>query len=138
MSRPMILRFRTIRLGWCRSPVAQAATIAPGRPKIGPMNVMSPHDQARERERWNATRAAFLAGLPPEWRERIFMITVGTNDAGAVRTNIELKGSPISVDMALAIEKAAKEAFGREVIFNTWWSLSDLRTDFGGPWAKRI
>ena len=45
---------------------------------------------------------------------------------------------PISVDMAMAIERAAKTAFGREVIFNSWWSLSDLRTDFGGPWAKRI
>jgi hypothetical protein len=100
------------------------------------MNFMPPHDQARERR--NAMRSAFVASLPPEWRERIFVITDGVNDAGAVCTNIELKGSPISVDMALVIEKAAKEAFGREVIFNTWWSLSDPRDDFGGPWAKRI
>ena len=138
MPRPIILRFEVIRLGWRRTPVSQAATIARGRLKIGRMNFHAPHDQASERERWNAIRTAFLADLPAAWRERIFLITDGVNDAGAICTNIELKGSPITMDMALAIEKAAKEAFGREVIFNTWWSLSDLRNDFGGPWAKRI
>ena len=38
MRRPVIPRFRAIRSGWRKSAVAQAATMARGRPKIGPMN----------------------------------------------------------------------------------------------------
>ena len=95
------------------------------------MNFHAPtHDQASERERWNAIHAAFLASLSPEWRKPIFVI----NSLSDSNVNVELKW-PVSPELVLAIGKAAEEAFGREVTFNTWWNAEDVRNGRGGPWA---
>ena len=68
--------------GALRLDVAPAATIARGWPKIGPMNFMPPHDQTRDqktRESFLASHAAFVASLPPSWREPIFVIDYSSN-----------------------------------------------------------
>ena len=125
MPRPMVPRFRVIRLRWRRSAVAQAATIRLNRPKIDGMNFHAPHDPARSQ----TTREAFLASLPPAWRAPIFLI----NDAGAACVNVELK-APVSAELTLAIGRAAEAAFGREVTLNQWWTLEDVANGLGGPW----
>ena len=93
----MIPRFKVIRLGWRRSAVAQAATIARARPKISAMNFHAPHDPARERE---TITEAVLATFPPHWRAQIFI-------AGPA---VELR-CPISEEAALAIGNAFQRAF---------------------------
>jgi hypothetical protein len=50
MPRHVIPRFRTIRLGWRRSAVAPAATIAPGRHEL-PCPDARPGERARKMER---------------------------------------------------------------------------------------
>ena len=82
------------------APVSQAATIARGRLKIGCMNFHAPHDQASDqkaREAFLASHAAFVASLPPSWREPIFVINCSSDS----NVNVELK-SPVSAKLALA------------------------------------
>ena len=57
------------------------------------MNFHAPtHDQASERERWNAIHAAFLASLSPEWRKPIFVIN-SLSDFERQR-RVEVAGQP--------------------------------------------
>ena len=136
----MIPRSRMIRLGWHRSAVARATTIASGRPKIdGMINTApaetSPYDQERDRRsaqvrEHDKMRHDFLASIPPSWRTPIFSI----NLMSASCCGIELK-SPIDEATALGIGRAAEQAFGREVILNGWWTLEDVANGLGGPWS---
>ena len=84
------MRFKLIRLGWRRSAVARAATIARGGPKISVMNFHAPHDQTRDqktREAFLASVAAFVESLPAAWRASIFWIDDGDADV----CNIEFR-----------------------------------------------
>ena len=115
----MIPRFKVI-IGGRPPGVAKTATAALGWIMIDGMIHISPHDASpHDKARDQKTREVFLANLPPSWRTPIFVINYTSDSC----VNIELK-PPVSEEMALAIGKAAEEAFGSEVTLNQWWRTS--------------
>ena len=130
MPRPVIPRFRAIRSGWRKSAVAQAATLARGRPKIDLMNFMPPHDPARDSE---TIQAAGLASFPTDWRRVIRSVS-----CDATGCWVELK-APCTPEAARGIVEALAQAFeGGDVLVNgvsLRWEGEALWKYPGYPWT---
>jgi hypothetical protein len=126
-------RFRVIRLGWRKSAVARAATIASGRPKISVMNFHA-RDQ-KTREVFLAISTAFAESLPAAWRASIFWIDEGDGDV----CNIEFRaGAEVTREIVIGIGQAAEKWFGREVTLNRWVTLEEVVADGQfSPWSPR-